>query len=301
VCADRRVGFFLWELDHLPESHRLGMDLVDEIWVPTEFLRRVYSGSAKVPVRNVGKYLLTPDLSKLAKRKNQGFTFLVSFDFHSGVERKNPLVALKAFAKAFPPNIGDVRVVVKTTEYVPNHWGDPHDQWLQIMEIAKKDPRIRIVTEMLSEWSYFSLMNECDCVVSTHRAEGFGYLPAYGMLLRKSVIATDYSGTTDFCTPETAWLLQYRLKPVVQGEFIVDVPDAAWADVDLDHVAQTMREVVENKTARLQKEEAGRAFVRGRYSLEAQSGRYRELMKDLGYNFGGSQLNPVTEGRTAAS
>jgi glycosyltransferase involved in cell wall biosynthesis len=285
IRADQRIGFFLWELDKIPEIQRLGIDLVDEIWVPTEFLREVYSEVARVPVRNVGKYLLTPDISRLARPKNEAFTFLVSFDYHSGVERKNPLIALQAFCKAFPPSARHVAIVIKTTEFVPHHWGDPHDQWVQIMEIAQRDSRVRVVSDMLSEADYFSLINDCDCVVSTHRAEGFGYLPAYAMLLGKSVVTTNYSGTTDFCNSDTSWLLKYRLKPVLPGEFMFDVPGAVWADVDLDQLVETMREVIQADGLRIKREQAGQNFVREHYSLDAQSERYKESMRGFGYSF----------------
>jgi glycosyltransferase involved in cell wall biosynthesis len=282
--AKARVGFYLWELNFLPENQRLGLQLVDEIWVPSEFLRGVYAKDAKVPVRNAGKYLIAPDLTVIPSRRPSPFTFLVSFDFHSGIERKNPLAAVRAFAAAFKSSNRDVALVIKTTEYVPNHWGDPYEQWLSILEIAKRDNRIRVIADIMSESSFFRLISDCDCVISPHRAEGFGYLPAYAMLLRKAVIATDYSGTADFCTPQTSWLLKYKMKPLRRGDFIVDVPGAIWADVELDHLAATMVEVVQDEARRTAKCAAGHALVQQKYSLEAHSRRYLDLLHGFGYS-----------------
>lgn len=277
-----RIGFFLWELEELPSAHRLGIDLVDEIWVPTEFLREVYSQATDKPVRLVKKYILVPEF-KRSVRSDGIYRFLTSFDFHSGVERKNPLAVVRAFLAAFPPNRDDVRLIVKTTEFVPGHWGDPNDQWPQIIDLARSDARIEIVTDWLSDRGMFELIDSADCIVSAHRAEGFGYLPAYGMYLGKDVIATDYSGTRDFCLQETSLPISFRLRDVAPGEFIVDVPKAKWADVDLNHLVEAMQQVVDHKELGERRRTAGSQLIKNIYSLTAQAQRYVSALGMSGF------------------
>jgi hypothetical protein len=80
----------------------------------------------------------------------------------------------------------------------------------------------------------------CDCYVSLHRAEGFGFGPAEAMCLGKPVIATGYSGNLDFMTPENSLLVDYRLVPIGAGADPYPA-DARWAEPDVAHAASLMR------------------------------------------------------------
>ena len=49
------------------------------------------------------------------------------------------------------------------------------------------------------------LISSCDAYISLHRSEGFGLGMAEAMNFGRIVIATDYSGSADFLTPETGF------------------------------------------------------------------------------------------------
>ena len=65
------------------------------------------------------------------------------------------------------------------------------------------------------------LLANCDCYISLHRSEGFGFGPADAMGLGKPVITTAYSGVTDFCNSETALPIDYELDRVSAGRLPV--------------------------------------------------------------------------------
>ena len=54
-----------------------------------------------------------------------------------------------------------------------------------------------------------ALFARADCYVSLHRAEGFGLTLAEAMALGKPVIATGFSGNTDFMTPANSYLVDW--------------------------------------------------------------------------------------------
>jgi glycosyltransferase involved in cell wall biosynthesis len=279
LARRRRIGFFLWELDVLPKSHVFGAELVDEIWAPSQFVAEVYAAATNREVKLVKKFITMPDLGPAPPRPEGPFSFLTSFDFHSGVERKNPFAVVRAFQDAFPHHDRDVTLTVKTTEYVHGHWGDANNQWQLIQEAAARDPRITIIVDALPEREFFGLIRSHDCVVSSHRAEGFGYLPAYAMSFRKPVIVTDYSGTTDFCTDETAYPVSHRLVPVRPREFISEVPGARWAEIDHDHLVAAMREVRADRAGAARRAARAARLIAGEYALRAQAERYREALE----------------------
>lgn len=229
------VGYFLWELEVVPEAHKLGLSLVDEIWVPTEYVQKLYQSVCESSIVKIGKAITVPEIANPNRMKfglrEDALVFLISFDFGSSIERKNPLAAVKAFLGAFAER-DDVLLVLKTTSYQPEHWGDPFDQWGQILDLVANERRIKIIDQFLSEGDMFELIACSDVIVSPHRAEGFGYVPAYGLLYRKSVVVTGYSGTCDYCDENNAWIVKYQLTAVPNERFVYHVPDARWAEID---------------------------------------------------------------------
>jgi glycosyltransferase involved in cell wall biosynthesis len=97
-----------------------------------------------------------------------------------------------------------------------------------------------IFDRVLTRREMNGLLQSCDVLVSLHRAEGFGLPPAEAMWLGKPVIATNYSGNTDFMTEANSALIPYHLVQigVDQGPY---EKDAVWAEPDLEAAAEAMR------------------------------------------------------------
>ena len=280
------IGFPLWELDKLPDSHRLALNMLDEIWVPTRFVQAAYEQATDTPVHNVKKGLEVPDASALDLSRfgvpDGVTTFLTCFDFHSSLARKNPLAAVEAFLAAFPPSRRDVRLIVKTTPPVDHHWGDPDQQWPRIEALAKKDPRIIIRTDFLPFSDLLGLVRAADCLVTTHRSEGFGLLPAYALSLATPVVTTDYSGTQDFCTQETAMPVACELVPVRANQTLHHVEGAVWADIDVHALAATLAAFADDPMEGRMRAARGRKLIKSEYAPQAQAERYRTRLEAIG-------------------
>lgn len=276
------VGFYLWELEEVPKAHHLGLELVDEIWTPTQFVYSAYQPLQPNKVKLVKKALQVPDNVKHDRVKfgipEESFAILLSFDYHSCTERKNPVVAVEGFLQSFARD-ENVTLVVKTTEFAPNHWGDPFLQWQAVQTLAETDPRIVLIEDFLENDDFFALINSCDAVVSTHRAEGFGYLPAYAIWLGKSVIVTDYSGTTDFCTRENSHLVEYNLIPTPAAKFVYPMVRPMWAEVKIESLItqyqNCKRMAHTNKTEEMAK-------IKDTYSFDRLAKTYIERLLTAG-------------------
>ena len=234
------IGFLLWELEHVPEAHALAGQVLDDVWAPSRFVQRLYQRAYDIPVTWVGKGFDLPapapfHVARLGLHPDQPF-FLLSFDLHSSVARKNPLAAVLAFQMAFEGN-ADARLVIKTSKPPKNHWGDPEQQMSIIKKLMVRDSRIILFQEHLPFVEYLGLISAATALVSPHRSEGFGYVPAYAMALGTPVIATDYAGTQDFCTPETALTIPWRTRAVRPGEPIYPVESAFWAEINHEALA----------------------------------------------------------------
>ncbi|QHQ35600.1 glycosyltransferase [Algicella marina] len=285
--APYHIGFLLWEFDQLPAAHRLALEMLDEIWVPSVFTQRLYQSAFQGKVRLMRKALMLPRgaLPRLASQwqKAAGIKrYLLCFDAHSSVARKNPLAAVRAFQAAFPGR-RDVELLIKSTPLPTGHWGDPEGQLATIQDIAGRDVRIRLQPARLPFPQLCALIASADALVSPHRAEGFGYFPSFALALGIPVISTDYSGPRDFCTEQTAFPVSYTLERVPRHHAIFPTPGARWAEIDHAHLTHRMREVDDFPETARRRAADGKALMKFEYSLDMQARRYTARLEELGF------------------
>ncbi len=264
---DRRtVGWWWWESDALPERWHSSFDLVDEVWAGSRFVAETLAKVSPVPVAYIPTPVtmrpgVAPD--RAAVGLPDGFVFLFSFDFNSVVARKNPGGVVEAFRRAFPEPRTGVSLVIKSIN------GDRHPEAVEALTqaIGGRDD-IELRDEFLDADLRDVLVASCDCYVSLHRSEGFGYTLAEAMLLGKPVVGTAYSGTADYLSDQTGFVVDHEL--VAIGEGADPYPaDGRWAEPDLDHAAQLLRRVLDDPGEARARAERGRAFILANHSPAA--------------------------------
>jgi glycosyltransferase involved in cell wall biosynthesis len=80
-----------------------------------------------------------------------------------------------------------------------------------------------------------------DAVISLHRSEGFGLVLAEAMLAEVPVIATAWSGNTDFIDDDCAIPIPYKLIPATDAQGLYDAPESHWAEPDTEAAARALR------------------------------------------------------------
>jgi glycosyltransferase involved in cell wall biosynthesis len=258
--VDRVIGYWFWELSEIPDSHRPGLEMVDEIWAPTSFVRDAYRSATELPVRLVPLPIRRPVPSPRERASfgwGEEFVFLTSFDHLSSMERKHPRRAIEAFVSAFPDRDVAVRLVVKSI-----NGGARPAAHRELVEQAGGDDRIDIVDRTLTPGAQAALLGAADAFVSLHRSEGLGLHIAEAMWLGTPVIATDYSGSADLTRPAAtgpvAELVPSVLVPVERGGEAYR--SGHWAEPDLASAATAMRRLATDVAHR--EALAGRALDR---------------------------------------
>ena len=279
------IGFFMWETETLPEAHRLGVLLVDEIWTATRYCERIFSAAAHgTPVRIVGHAvrLAEPepgfDARAWAGVEPADFVFLFHFDAHSWITRKNPIAIVRAFRLAFGPQTTDVRLIVKLRRSEDADLPQWRQWWEEFYEEAAWDDRIIIMRETLNDARMSALTHASDAFVSLHRSEGFGYGLAEAMLAAKPTIATAYSGNLDFTLPGETLLVSAPVRPIRDGEFLYAGPAQAWGEPNLEEAASAMRTLYTDRTLAEQLGRRGRERVIKDCSLDALATRYARAL-----------------------
>jgi hypothetical protein len=265
------IGYCAWELERIPDQWLGPIAMLDEIWVPSEFVCRAFAESGvTLPCRIVPPLFDKPppigsDRNRFGIRPNV-FAVLVAFSLRSGVIRKNPSASVRAFLKAFP-NQSDVQLVFKVSDV-----DIEAPAWTTFRREVGDDPRFVFITQFLTDLEIWSLLASVDVVLSTHRAEGYGMIPAQAMLSGCTVIATGWSGNLEFMTSDSAMLMPYTLVPVNDVEEIYVIEGAKWAEVDEHETSVTLRRlyadpVLRSGLARSGKEHARAYFERHRHNL----------------------------------
>jgi glycosyltransferase involved in cell wall biosynthesis len=263
------IGVWFWEVEDFPSSSIEAFDLVDEVWVASDFVFESIAPVAPKPVRKFPLPVVVPPVPVEVTRADFGlpderFVFLFVYDFLSTAERKNPLGLIDAYTRAFDPDDGAV-LVLKSIN------GEKRiDQLERVRRTAEARPDIHVLDTYLSPDLHAALLAHSDAFVSLHRSEGFGLDLAAAMGLGKPVIATRYSGNLEFMDDDTAYLVDYDLVPVGAGNDPYP-PDSRWAQPRADHGAALMRRVVERPDEARERGRRAAARIANELSLEARS------------------------------
>jgi glycosyltransferase involved in cell wall biosynthesis len=258
------IGFWAWELSKCPENWFPVLHMVDEIWAPSRFIERCFQEVTQKPVRYMPLCVELPEFEGRSRDSfglsDDNFIFIYMFDFLSYIDRKNPFAAIEAFKRAFPDRSAPVTLVLKVMN------GDTkNDKWLEMEQHIAGDKRIVVMNQVMSRLEVLALVDCCDCFVSLHRSEGFGRGPAEAMYLGKPVIVTDYSGNTDFTLKDNSFLVDYRLVPVEEGQYVFG-DGQVWADPSVETAARHMRFVIENPRESAAIAKAGQAYIKENFS-----------------------------------
>lgn len=274
-----QIGFWFWETETIPDSWNAAFDMVDEVWVASSYLHDTFSRVTQKPVTVMGLPVeVPPDIDAVRERfQVPDGAFAVSYitDAYSGLERKDPLRAIRAFQLAFGPDYDGVHLLLKigNLEKFPELRRRLHDH-------AAGMP-ITIVSEYLDRDDLWALLACSDAYLSLHASEGFGLTILEAMALGIPPVVTAYGGSMDFTDATNSLLVGYRLTPARGGPGDIYTGSGRWAEPDLDEAAGHLRTLRADGDLRARLGERARLCAR-RYSPESFGQRLGERLGELG-------------------
>jgi glycosyltransferase involved in cell wall biosynthesis len=264
-----------WEFGAIPRDWvgPIGEN-VDEIWVPSEFVRRMYVESGveaervHVVPNGVDLERFTPAGPEL-ELDAPGVRLL----FVGGlIRRKGPDALLEAYRSAFAGR-DDVTLVIKDFGGGGVYAGTDREG-LRAYAAAGELPRVVLLEDELSGEEMAALYRACDVLVHPYRGEGFAMPVLEAMACGLPVVVTGGGPTDEFCPPEAGWRIRSERRPLPEGRVDqwICAAEPWMLEPDRPHLAQLMAEAVGSSA-----EDRAR---RGRVGAEAARA-YRERVERL--------------------
>lgn len=271
----------LWELPRYPREWATQLDRFDEIWAASRFVKEALEQACSKPV--VHMPLATEiHLETFFGRRYFGlpeadYVFLFFYDLRSYSARKNPRGVLEAFRQLLakrPYARAHLVIKVNGVDMYPQAFAE-----LQA-EVQALPGRTTLLERTMSSTEVKNLLRCSDCFVSLHRSEGYGFGVAEAMALGKPVIATAYSGNMDFMTADTSLPVDYRLIPVLEGEY-PHHEDQQWADPDGDQAVAYMLQLVDDPAMGRTLGKKAQLHMQSYFSYRYTGLRYRTRLEEI--------------------
>ncbi len=262
----RNVIVPAWELPVYPAVWLDALKRFDEVWAISQFVRDGLA-AAGMPSVHIGQSVELPSRPFLPRRhfgiRASSFVFLALFDLSSYSTRKNPEAVVEMYSRlraAHP--FADMQLVLKVKNGESDALG-----WIE-ENLGAAAPDVVVVDSRLTTHEVHSLIAACDCMVSLHRAEGFGRGAGEAMWLGRLAIATAWSGNLDYMDASYPGSVGSTLVPVEAGQY----PHHAgqhWAEPDLDQAVWIADQMLSNADFRRRAITTGKDMVRASVSHRA--------------------------------
>ena len=285
-----RVGYTVWESDHVPLHWPALLNTADRILVPCQFNVDVFThDGVKPPVTVVPHIYRPPDamahdeVEEFRRKLGIADNHFVFYTINTWTSRKALWETVTAFLDAFMVR-DPVTLVIKTDSTgVPSEDAlarMPTPRILAELCAGRRDiPAMHLICRDLSRREIDLLHHLGECYVSLTHGEGWGLGAFEAAGIGNPVIMTGWGGQLDYLGTDHPGLVDYAMVPVRDcfgsGSYQTH---QHWAQADRDHAVALMRAIVANPSAFKASAAATHARIRAEFSESAVIHRFAEAI-----------------------
>ncbi|KAK8806472.1 hypothetical protein WA538_003568 [Blastocystis sp. DL] len=294
------IGRTMFETDRLPEGWLKKLDSMDEVWVPSTFMKTIFEEGGATNVHVIGESVDTVFFrpieslrlhATLSPSTDTANSFHVSrktliadtFELHPKFAEKNNVflsifkwemrkgwdILLDVFFHTFSIN-DPVSLIIITQEYHETQSiTDQVNQFiLQSFSASQRTllPHYFILTQYVPETYLPYIYNLATAVVLPTRGEGWGRVAQEAMSCGVPVITTGYGGALTFIHEANAFLVPIQgFSEIKEGAF----SGHRLVEPNRTEVARCMKEVLDHPEKAKQKGKRARQDMVNEYSEEA--------------------------------
>lgn len=275
-----RIGFTMLEVDGIPRHWAESCNRMDEVWVPSHWGAEKFAESGVTkPIRVVplgydaGRF--GPEAG--ARRASRRFTFLSIFEWG---ERKAPEILLRAYAAAFAGREkDDVLLVVRAN----NHDGHVNvAEQIEALGLPDDGPPVALLYNIHVRARQLAMLYRgADAFVLPSRGEGWGMPILEAMACGLPVIATPWSGPSEFLHDGVGYPL--AVKGLVNADAKCPYYEGfRWAEPDLDDLVAKFRHVFAHRDEARARGAAAAREAAAKWTWAHTAARVEERLREIG-------------------
>jgi GT2 family glycosyltransferase/2-polyprenyl-3-methyl-5-hydroxy-6-metoxy-1,4-benzoquinol methylase len=277
--GERLVLIQPWEFGAVPADWVRGIrDAVDELWVPSEWVRRCYV-EAGVPASRVvtipngfDPAIFHPAVPPLPLPTARGFRFLY---VGGTIFRKGYDVLLRAYTEEFSA-ADDVTLVLKDHAY----YGHRLDEALDQVARRSDAPQVLYYFDSVTAAQLAGFYTAATCLVHPFRGEGFGLPILEAMACGRPVIVTDAGPVREFCPDDVGRFVPATPArfPEARVEHLATVGVPWLVEPDVGALRRAMRAAYEDRDDCRRRGERAARHAHARYTWATIAARYAERL-----------------------
>lgn len=299
------IGRTMFETDRLNPEHVRRCNRMRSVWVPTDFHVSTFVQSGVEPSKVVkmvqpvdvaffnpsryqplnlpfhGKLILGSDGRNLkGKSERKEFVFLSIFKWEY---RKGWDVLLRSYLEEFDDSDAVSLYLLTNPYHSESNFGNQIVKFVEDFGLEKPVngwARVYVIDTHIPQFDLPGVYRAADAFVLPSRGEGWGRPLVEAMAMSVPVIATNWSGPTEFLTEENGYPLAVdQMSEVTEGPFKGHI----WAEPSVNRLRGLMRHVVSN---------TGEARRKG---MQAREDMVRRFSPDVVADLVTQQILKITE------
>jgi glycosyltransferase involved in cell wall biosynthesis len=237
VSSGFKAGYTFFEMDELTKWELNSLNCLDHLICPTAWQAEVCHNSGYSGDISVIPPGFDPEIFKPIQYFPKKCVFL---SIGKWEVRKQQDVIVAAFSKAFPKNEEVSLWMSCENRFLGEEFNKKKKrQYEQLLQ-----DRVRVISRLSSHEEIARLIQQSYCFVAPSLAEGFNMPLLESMACNKEVIATDYSGHTEFITDKCC-KIQITGKERADDKMWFNRNEfqncGSWATYDFDDLVDAMR------------------------------------------------------------
>lgn len=278
-----KIGHCEFEGDWVPHEWVDSCNMMDEIWVPTNWDREKFrKGGVNVPIfvfaQGMDKNYFHPDIAPMRFDIPEKFKFLCNAAWDP---RKNIPKLIEAFKLEFQKS-EDVCLIIKTANL---GMGEKIAEEIKKINNPKGSAQVYVKEELIPNEGLGCLYTASDCFVLPTHGEAWG-LPLFEALAcGLPVITTGYGAPNEVLRDDKGEPLPgvhfLRHQQSITETPYVYLQDNHWAEPSVPHLMEMMREVYTDITEEKKKAKETSSIIREKFDWSNVTKPIKERLKEI--------------------